>query len=471
MVTRIGSKYEARLIKDEYSWFMQRDAAGTGLDEWPHVRRVLESRACRFTLQHVQNFCWTVERLAKIVRRSWTAAHAKPAARPSEPVNPLAVVSGRRILFDLTNTHRRGPQGGISRVGLMLARECASQANTIPVVLANGALHRLIGDTVGDPVDIIAGDIYFLIDCFWDPLDEYLAFVRAQKPNGLLLATCFYDIIIALYPFVLPDHARNSFVKALPPILEASDIAISISQSSLDDLRHYAAREVPGADPVYAAFTLGCDFAKSDGLVDEGRLAIANQAPLFLSVGTIEPKKGYTVTLDAMDLLWTAGFECNLLIIGRYGWCSTAVAGRIKTHPRFGINLFWEEKANDAVLQDAYRRCYCFIQSSVGEGFGIPIVEAASYDLPIICSDIDVFQEIGGDGLIYFESENAEALAMRMREALAERPRAATITTPTWHESFVSVCDVLDRGATALVASGRHQGADKQEANRTATSA
>ena len=143
---------------------------------------------------------------------------------------------------------------------------------------------------------------------------------------------------------------------------------------------------------------------------------------------------------------WTS-CETRERIIGKDGWCSSAVVDRIRSHPRFGTNLFWKASANDAFLDRAYRSCYCYVQASVGEGFGLPIVEAAGYALPIICSDIDVFKEIGGDGLTYFESGNSVSLAQRLSLALETPPAIATIETFSWSEAFLALRETLEECA------------------------
>jgi glycosyltransferase involved in cell wall biosynthesis len=49
--------------------------------------------------------------------------------------------------------------------------------------------------------------------------------------------------------------------------------------------------------------------------------------------------------------------------------------------------------------------------ASEGEGFGLPIVEAAKYALPVLTRDLPVFREIAGDASSYFEATQPEHLA------------------------------------------------------------
>ena len=55
---------------------------------------------------------------------------------------------------------------------------------------------------------------------------------------------------------------------------------------------------------------------------------------------------------------------------------------------------------------------------SLDEGFGIPILEALSFSLPVICSDIDVFKEVGGDCVEYFKVGDSISLSKKIISVL-----------------------------------------------------
>ena len=70
---------------------------------------------------------------------------------------------------------------------------------------------------------------------------------------------------------------------------------------------------------------------------------------------------------------------------------------------------------------DKLSHCACFLFPSHAEGFGMPIVEAMVYYRPVIASDLDIFKELVGDTILYFErnsDEEAEVdnLVKAMRE-------------------------------------------------------
>lgn len=56
-------------------------------------------------------------------------------------------------------------------------------------------------------------------------------------------------------------------------------------------------------------------------------------------------------------------------------------------------------------LVEYYNMCDFLVMPSLVEGQGLPILEAFRCGLPVLCSDIPVFREIGGDGTIFIDPE------------------------------------------------------------------
>ena len=65
-----------------------------------------------------------------------------------------------------------------------------------------------------------------------------------------------------------------------------------------------------------------------------------------------------------------------------------------------------------------YKNASIYIFPSSDEGFGIPILEALSFSLPVICSEIDVFKEVGGDCVEYFKVGDSVSLSKKIISVL-----------------------------------------------------
>jgi glycosyltransferase involved in cell wall biosynthesis len=65
-----------------------------------------------------------------------------------------------------------------------------------------------------------------------------------------------------------------------------------------------------------------------------------------------------------------------------------------------------------------YKNARIYVFPSLDEGFGIPILEALSFSIPVICSDIDVFREIGDDYVDYFKVGDSISLSKKISSIL-----------------------------------------------------
>lgn len=59
-----------------------------------------------------------------------------------------------------------------------------------------------------------------------------------------------------------------------------------------------------------------------------------------------------------------------------------------------------------------------FVYPSIFEGFGIPLTEVATMGIPIIASDIDVFKELLGDEITYFDPHNIDSITQSMNQLI-----------------------------------------------------
>jgi len=73
---------------------------------------------------------------------------------------------------------------------------------------------------------------------------------------------------------------------------------------------------------------------------------------------------------------------------------------------------------SDSEIIKLYNQSMLYVFPSVEEGFGIPVLESFNYGLPVICSNIKVFQEIGSDAVLQFDINDIKDLSLKI-ESLA----------------------------------------------------
>ena len=149
-------------------------------------------------------------------------------------------------------------------------------------------------------------------------------------------------------------------------------------------------------------------------------LAFVSARPTFMMVGTIEPRKGHAQSLAAFERLWASGVDCGLLIVGREGWCMEEWVTSLRGHPERRTHALWLDGASDDVLLRAGTgSATALLAASEGEGFGLPLVEAAQHGLPVVARDLPVFREVAGGTRFYFSGTSPEDLAGAIEDWLS----------------------------------------------------
>ena len=160
---------------------------------------------------------------------------------------------------------------------------------------------------------------------------------------------------------------------------------------------------------------------------------------VFLTVGTIEPRKRISQLLDAAEEIWR-DHDVIFVLAGKEGWMVAELVDRIRRHPELNKRLFWFEQLTDELLSSLYAMATAVILPSEAEGFGLPLIEAACLKTPILARDIPVFREVGGEGVFYFRSENGSQLAAAVRDWLKKHaihrvPDPTRVKVLNWHQS------------------------------------
>ena len=248
-------------------------------------------------------------------------------------------------------------------------------------------------------------------------------------------------------------HAR--WVSALSLHAEG---AVCISRSVADELARWLTVTGISRDrPLKIGwFHLGSDVENSVPTIGlpkgaEENLSSFSEFPSFLMVGTVEPRKGHAQTLAAFEMLWQSGHQLNLTIVGKQGWMVETLAQKLHNHPNLGKRLFWLESVSDEYLEKTYAACTCLIAASHGEGFGLPLIEAARHNLPIIARDIPVFREVADGHASFFTGEDPDDIAEAVKNWLTlhsenRHTKSNKITWLTWSQSVDRLKTVVLKG-------------------------
>lgn len=174
-------------------------------------------------------------------------------------------------------------------------------------------------------------------------------------------------------------------------------------------------------------------------LVGGGRYALV--------VGRIEARKNTQLAVDAFHR--GAPADCKLVVVGR-------------REPGIGLDVHDDPRivelsgVSDSDLAEIYRNAALFLYPSSAEGFGLPLLDAILFGLPVISSDRTSMAEVGGDAVEFFDPEAPGAvtwLADRISAHFGDRPVAPPTLVQRQQKadqySWANTADTFVAGVTA----------------------
>ncbi len=295
-----------------------------------------------------------------------------------------------------------------------------------------------------DVIEPQAGDSFIGLDYHPDIAYQQKAILQDWRQRGIRVQFVIYDLLPVLLPDRFPSGSPESHERWLETIA-GFDGAICISRAVAAEFEDWLKERGPKRKRPFAInwFHLGADVQASKptkGLPQDAERTLERlrDSTSFLSVGTIEPRKGHQQLLNAFDALWAEGVKANLVIVGKLGWMMEDVAKKLRNHAQYDKQLFWLESISDEYLDAVYAACSVLIVASEGEGFGLPLVEAARHGLPVLARDLPVFREVAGAGASFFaDSRDPKSIQKAVTLKLKAIPKIDPANTlwKTWASS------------------------------------
>jgi glycosyltransferase involved in cell wall biosynthesis len=368
----------------------------------------------------------------------------------------------RQLLVDVSELVQRDARSGIQRVVRSILKEWLNNPppgiRIEPVYATADQEYRYARrytlGFLGCPVDALQdelieyapGDLFFGLDLQPQVQVAQRTFYQALRRQGVQVKFAVYDLLCVLMPQHFPQGAADGFSQWLEVVAE-NDGALCISNAVANELNEWDKQNASTRQRPFTIdwFHLGADVDNSqptNGLPADADIVLDHlrNHPSFLMVGTLEPRKGHVQVLAAFEQLWHSGVDISLVIVGKQGWMVENLVNHLRAHPELNKRLFWLEGVSDEYLEKIYTVSTCLIAASYGEGFGLPLIEAAQHKLPIIARDIAVFREVAGQHAFYFDGKAPTDLAQAITEWLqlhssGQHPTSTHIPWLTWKGS------------------------------------
>jgi len=222
--------------------------------------------------------------------------------------------------------------------------------------------------------------------------------------------TVIHDLTPILFPHYHPFLSRFLQKLFLPSILKRADLIVSNSKHTTKDIIEYSEQ----AENKIKTILLGKETFFKPVQNHEVLQKYNINTPYILNVGTLEPRKNLVTLLEAYAIFRKNKYSnIKLVIIGGGGWMNEKFNTAILNHPNKNdiICTGYVEREEMPVL---YSQSRAFVYPSLYEGFGLPLLEAMSSGAACIAANNSSLPEVGGKGVLYFNSQDAHELAERL---------------------------------------------------------
>ncbi len=351
-----------------------------------------------------------------------------------------------------------------------------------PAATSEG-VRRRVSPWEHTPADFQAGDIFLGIGWNGSALRAGMADLKRARDRSVKIYFTVHDLLPVLVPHAFPPKTGEMYAEWLRTAADLADGMVCASRALAHELRDWLSRNAARKDrrPLkIATFPPGYDAEAIEPVFDlkpasRRTLARINERPFLLMAGSPGPHTGHAQVLTGFDLLWRRGADINLVIVGEAGWKAKDLTVRLWTHRQRGRRLFWLRGASGGLRCRIHEYAAGLIAASEAQGSGLPLIEAARHDTPIIARDLPVYRETAGEHAHYFSGQTPASVAGAIETWLALReqgriPCSGRIPSPTCAESAQRLLRTIQNGDSVLTwpASPLPQSAPEQQAMRAA---
>jgi glycosyltransferase involved in cell wall biosynthesis len=212
-----------------------------------------------------------------------------------------------------------------------------------------------------------------------------------------------------------------AFRRAIRASIERADLIVVPSEHVRSDLRRTfgVPADRVSAIPEGVSVEFSPRAAKGSG---PGIPSLGIDRPYLLFVGSLEPRKGLELLLDAyLHLIDSGDTEEQLVIAGKRGWglrSLLARAGRPELLGRVQITDYVDQE----ILPALYAKARAFVYPSRAEGFGLPPLEAMASGIPTVATDTSALAENLKGAAELVPVGDAAGLAAALRRVLRDGP-------------------------------------------------
>ena len=274
------------------------------------------------------------------------------------------------------------------------------------------------------------------VDVFLSPHFNFTCLSRRTKK-----IITVHDLSFLRYPEFFSAR-KNFWHRALrvKKNLQTADKIIAVSENTKNDIIELSGVPAEKIRVIYSGNNANAKVEAANESMSEveAKDFLTNHnltGRIILYLGTIEPRKNIVGLIKAYNELRDKNElfkDIKLVLAGAHGWKEEKIYKEWRISPYQDDIIFLgyiSQKEKDIL----YKKASVFVYPSYYEGFGFPPLEAMTYGLPVICSNVSSLPEVVADAALminpFVPEEITTALEMiltdeTLRQSLVIKGRA-----------------------------------------------
>jgi glycosyltransferase involved in cell wall biosynthesis len=229
---------------------------------------------------------------------------------------------------------------------------------------------------------------------------------RDIDTSGAKRVVTIHDTIFMRYPQWYKWHDRMIYKQKTAFACKKADVVIAASLQTKEDLIRFFNVKEEKIQVIYQPCNTIFLSKPTETQKQEVKKKLNLPDLFILMVGNIEKRKNI---LNVIDAIQYRDINIPLVIVGKENGYALELKKQITQREIKNVHFCHDVSSSD--LPAVYALANIFIYPSFFEGFGIPIIEALSCEVPVITSNTSCFKETGGNAVLYVDPNSKEEIA------------------------------------------------------------
>ncbi|MCX6765895.1 MAG: glycosyltransferase family 1 protein [Candidatus Moranbacteria bacterium] len=277
-------------------------------------------------------------------------------------------------------------------------------------------------------------------------------------PKKIKIITTIHDISFNFFPQLI-KFSDLFFLKILIPLsLKRANKIIAVSHFTKDEIVKYYKINPEKIETVHNS--VDDDFLRNDPSPEElekVRKKYSLPAKFMLYIGTMQPRKNLPFLIKGYSEIKHKLPDIKLVIAGNrearnFDAKIDEVLKKCDNKQDVIFPGFIDEKDKPALFQLAH----LFVFPSLYEGFGIPVLEAMSRNVPVLVSDIPSAREVAGESAFYFNPFDLDDFSKKLYDVSVDERLRAELRTKgakrfrdfSWKDAALNVLKIYQKLAS-----------------------